>query len=108
MNSCETFTTEGFANPESALPTRTLPEALASARLDVTTATIAVAIRLRLNGFAWTMRTGRRKPGPDDRSQGRLAGVVIAGNCPVVGLDGIVYKSAMANARGNQLSICRQ
>ena len=43
---CETFTTDVLANPDSDLPTRTLPGASASARLDVITATMTVAIRL--------------------------------------------------------------
>jgi hypothetical protein len=46
VTTCETFTTEGLASPDSALPMRTFPGASASARLLVTIATMTVAIRL--------------------------------------------------------------
>lgn len=49
--SCETFTTEGLGSPDSALLIRTFPGASASARFDVTIATITVEMRLSLNGF---------------------------------------------------------
>ncbi len=53
----ETLITDGFVSPDSDFPTRTFPGASASARLDVTTVTTTVAMRLSLNGFDWTMRT---------------------------------------------------
>ena len=46
-----TFTTEGFDKPDSALPSRTFPGALARARFDVMTATTTVAMRLAVKGL---------------------------------------------------------
>ncbi len=48
----DTLTTDGLDKPESDLAKRTLPGASANARFDVTTATMTVAMRLSLKGFA--------------------------------------------------------
>src|SRR5690625_2050872 len=71
--SCDTLTTEAFGNPPSDLLKRTLPGAAAKPKLEVTTATMTVAMRLSLNGFDWTTRTGRRKPGPEPVGPGNDA-----------------------------------
>lgn len=71
--SCETLITEAFGSPASDFAKRTLPGAAAKARLDVTTATMTVAMRLSLKGFDCTTTTGRRKPGPDPVAAGREA-----------------------------------
>lgn len=47
----ETLTTDGFGRPDSFLLTRTLPGTSASDRFDVITATMAVEMRLSLNGL---------------------------------------------------------
>ena len=70
---CETLTTEGLDNPDSALAVRTLPGASASAKLDVITATMAVEMRLSLKGSDWITRTGLRKPGPEPDGGGKVA-----------------------------------
>src|SRR5699024_6979893 len=71
--SCDTLTTEAFGIPPSDLLKRTLPGAAAKHKLEVTTATMTVAMRLSLNGFDWTTRTGRRKPGPEPVGAGNDA-----------------------------------
>ncbi len=70
---CETLTTDGFERPESDLPSRTFPGASASAKFEVTMATITVAMRLSLNGFDWTTTTGRLNPGPEPVGSGSEA-----------------------------------
>jgi hypothetical protein len=70
---CDTLITDGFESPDSDLATRTFPGASASERLDVTTVTTTVAMRLSLNGFDWTISTGRRNPGPDPVGVGKVA-----------------------------------
>jgi hypothetical protein len=70
---CETLITDDFVSPDSDLPTRTFPGASASARLDVTTVTTTVAMRLSLKGFDWTISTGRRNLGPDPVGVGKDA-----------------------------------
>src|ERR1017187_5460343 len=57
---CETFTTESFGNPESRERNSTLPGAACRRRLEVKTAAITVAMRLRLKSSCWMIRTGRR------------------------------------------------
>lgn len=65
--------TAAFDNPPSDLLKRTFPGAAAKPRLEVTTATMTVAMRLSLNGFDWTTRTGRRNPGPEPVGIGKDA-----------------------------------
>ena len=73
VSNWETLTTDGFESPDSDLLMRKFPGALASVRLDVTTATTMVAIRLSLNGFDWITSTGRRIPGPEPAGSGSEA-----------------------------------
>lgn len=73
VTTCDTLTIDALGSPASDRARRTLPGASASARFDVTTATMTVLMRLWLNGLDWTTSTGRRKPGPEPVGSGNDA-----------------------------------
>jgi hypothetical protein len=69
----DTFATESFGNLVMRWLRRRLPEASARRRLLVSGTTTTVLMRLRLNAFPCTMRTGLRQPGPEPTGPGRSA-----------------------------------
>src|SRR4030095_13042109 len=73
VKSWETLMTESLGSFVSLVRHKTLPGASASRRFDVMAATITVCIRLSLNAFACTIRTGRLWPGPEPVGSGRVA-----------------------------------
>jgi hypothetical protein len=67
------FATESFGNPVARARKLTLPGAFASRRLLVRGIATTVAMRLRLKALPCTIRTGRRRPGPEPIGSGRSA-----------------------------------
>jgi hypothetical protein len=78
---CETFATESRGSPVASEDSAAFPGAPASSRLDVRGTQTTVAIRLWLNAFPWTMRTGRRRPGPGPTGSGSSAHQISP--CPI-------------------------
>lgn len=70
--SCETFATESLGRPEALAGTNALPGASNSRRFELSSTAITVWMRLRLNAFAWTTITGRRKPGSEPAGSGSV------------------------------------
>jgi hypothetical protein len=62
---CDTFITLSRGRPLIFFDNRTFPGALDSLTFDVITTITMVLILLRLNVSDWTIRAGRRPPGPE-------------------------------------------